>query len=74
MKIEKLVRMANEIARNLRTLPDHQPGIATADHLRHFWTPGMRASLIAHGQTGGVGLDPVVLEAVRLLVNATPNQ
>ena len=67
MKAEKLVRMANEIARNLRMLPGDDPSIATADHVKSFWTPGMRASIIAHADAGGDGFDPIVLEAVKLL-------
>ncbi len=67
MKVEKLVRMANEIARNLRTLPGDQPSAATAAHVRSFWTPGMRATIIAHADTGGAGLDPIARDAVRLL-------
>ena len=67
MKVEKLVRMANEIARNLRALPGDQPMAATAEHIRSFWTPGMRASLIAHVESGGAGLDPIALEGMRQL-------
>jgi formate dehydrogenase subunit delta len=67
VKLEKLIRMANEIARNLRSQPGDQAVAATAEHLRSFWTPGMRASLSAHAATGGAGLDPVALEALRLL-------
>ena len=67
MKVEKLVRMANEIARNLRALPGNQPAAATAEHIRSFWTPGMRASLIAHVESGGAGLDPIALEGMRQL-------
>ena len=67
MKVEKLVRMANEIARNLRALPGDQPHIATADHLKSFWTPGMLATLIAHADAGGDGLDPIAMQAARLL-------
>ncbi len=67
MKLEKLVRMANEIARNLRSQPGDQAVAATADHIRSFWTPGMRASLIAHAQGGGAGLDPIARQALHLL-------
>ena len=67
MKVEKLVRMANEIARNLRALPGDQSHIATADHLKAFWTPGMRATLIAHLDAGGDGLDPIAVQAAQLL-------
>lgn len=48
-------------------LPGDGPSIATADHVKSFWTPGMRASIIAHADAGGDGFDPIVLEAVKLL-------
>ncbi|MBL0169925.1 MAG: formate dehydrogenase subunit delta [Gemmatimonadaceae bacterium] len=67
MKVETLVRMANEIARNLRSLPGDEPRVATAEHVRSFWTPGMRASIMAHAEAGGAGLDPIARDAVRLL-------
>jgi formate dehydrogenase subunit delta len=67
MKLDKLIRMANEIARNLRSQPGDRAVAATADHLRSFWTPGMRATLIAHAKEGGAGLDPIALQALRVL-------
>ncbi len=67
MTAQKLVRMANEIARNLRTLPGDQPATATADHLRSFWTPRMCAAIITHLESGGAGLDPLARDAVVLL-------
>jgi formate dehydrogenase subunit delta len=67
MKLDKLIRMANEIARNLRSQPGDQAVAATAEHIRSFWTPGMRASLVAHAQAGGEGLDPIAGQALRLL-------
>ncbi len=67
MKVEKLLRMANEIARNLRSLPGEQPIIASAEHLRSFWTPGMRSSLIAYMNADGAGLDPIAIAALRQL-------
>lgn len=73
MKVEKLTRMANEIARNLRVLPGDQPATATAEHIRSFWTPGMRATLMAHVEAGGSGLDPIAMAAVRLLQATTAN-
>ncbi len=67
MKLDKLVRMANEIARNLRSHPGEQAVAATAEHIRSFWTPGMRVSLTAHVAAGGEGLDPIAVEAFRSL-------
>lgn len=68
MKLDKLIRMANEIARNLRTQPGDQAVAATAEHIRSFWTPGMRNSLSAHVAAGGEGLDRIAVEAFRLLL------
>jgi formate dehydrogenase subunit delta len=67
MSAQKLVRMANEIARNFRTLPDDQPAAATANHLKSFWTPSMCAAIIAHVDAGGAGLDAMARDAVVLL-------
>jgi formate dehydrogenase subunit delta len=67
VKVDKLIRMANEIARNLRSQPGDQAVAATAEHIKSFWTPGMRASLTAHAQAGGEGLDPIAAQASRLL-------
>jgi formate dehydrogenase subunit delta len=67
MNLDKLIRMANEIARNLRSQPGDQAMTATADHIRSFWTPGMRATLIAHANQGGEGLDPIAQQALRML-------
>ena len=67
MKLDKLIRMANEIARNLSSQPGDQVVDATAEHIRSFWTPGMRVSLIAHANSGGEGLDPTALQALRVL-------
>ena len=67
MKVEILLRMANEIARNLRNLPGDQPIVASAEHLRSFWTPAMRSSLIAYQNANGAGLDPIASAALRLL-------
>src|SRR6516165_2982796 len=47
MDIEKLVRMANQIAANSDYGPDKEKLAATvADHLTRFWTPEMRAAVI----------------------------
>jgi formate dehydrogenase subunit delta len=40
---DKLVMMANQIAANLAHEPD--PADATAEHIRLFWDPWMKAGL-----------------------------
>lgn len=62
MNPEKLQRMANDIARNLAALGDGAPA-AIAEHLRQFWTPRMREELLAMVDSGGAGLERLVVQA-----------
>lgn len=66
MKQGDMLRMANQIAANLKALGPQAPA-AVADHIRDFWDPRMRAALRAHVAAGGEGLHALVLDAVRLL-------
>lgn len=61
---DKLVRMANDIARNLAPQGEALAAHATADHIRRFWDPRMRAGLLAHAAEGGAGLSPIARAAV----------
>ena len=63
---EKLVMMANQIARNLAVQGEEAAIAATADHLRRFWDPRMRAAIIAYVAEGG-GSSPIADAAVRRL-------
>ena len=61
MQAADLVRMLNQIAAN-------QPGgadgaAATAEHVRLFWDPRMRADLAALLAAGGEGLSPAARAA-----------
>ncbi len=58
----KLVRMINQIARNL--VHDKDPVSAIADHVFAFWTVRMQEQLFAHGTEG---LDPLAVAAVERL-------
>ena len=70
--VEKLVMMANQIARNLRGAGEEAAIAATADHIRRFWDPRMRAAIIAYLADGGT-LEPIAAAAVRRLAPpATP--
>jgi formate dehydrogenase subunit delta len=64
-KIEKLVRMANQIADFFAPYPEEEAVTGVGDHIRSFWTKRMREELAAHVASGGKGLHPQVLEAVR---------
>ena len=64
--VEKLVMMANQIARNLAVQGEEAAIAATADHLRRFWDPRMRAAIVAYVDGDG-RLDPIAAAAVRRL-------
>jgi formate dehydrogenase subunit delta len=61
---ERLVYMANQIAREFAHLGD--PAAATADHIAQFWDPRMRARVLA-GDPQALGLSDVAAKAVQLL-------
>ena len=65
MSIEKLTRMANQIAGFFRSYPDDKALAGIRDHLVAFWTPAMREAILAHVREGGAGLDPLVVQALR---------
>ena len=68
---DKLVRMANQIGQFFQSQPHDEAVAGIADHLRSFWTPKMRRQIADHAAAGGVGLDPLTLEAVRRLAQAS---
>lgn len=63
MDVDRLVKMANQIAMNLRVHEHDRAVEETAAHLRSFWTPKMRRSLADHAAAGGDGLEPIAREA-----------
>ena len=66
-QIDHLVKMANQIARNVGAQSDLDTAAAkTSDHLRRFWTPAMRQRLAAYGRAGGEGLSPAVMRMLEL--------
>ena len=60
---ETLVRMANQIADFFRIQPEGEAVAGTADHIRRFWDPRMRAKMAEHLAHGGAGLNPIALKA-----------
>ena len=67
---EKLVKMANQIGQFFASQPRSDAVEGTANHLRKFWDPRMRATIADYVSHGGAGLDPVPLEAVKKLTVA----
>jgi formate dehydrogenase subunit delta len=62
-----LVTMANQIGEFFETMPDrHQASEDLAGHLKRFWEPRMRKSLLQYvNEQGGAGLKAIVLDALR---------
>lgn len=67
MDNERLIRMANQIARNLAVRGEAAAAAATADHIRQFWDPRMRAALLAVDRAT---LSPIAAAAVARLATA----
>ena len=60
---EHLVYMANQIARNFAVAGEAEAARATADHIKAFWDPRMKAAVFADG----AGLSPIAAAAMALL-------
>ncbi|MDE2183719.1 MAG: formate dehydrogenase subunit delta [Alphaproteobacteria bacterium] len=65
MSPDKLVYMANQIAKFFAHEDEAQAVAAIADHLTAFWEPRMRAAILKHAASGGHGLDPRVRQALQ---------
>ena len=69
---ERLIYMADQIARNLATLGGDRAVAAVADHLASFWDPRMKAQIIAIAQQQPQRLSEMAREAVALLAQGAP--
>ena len=68
MKIDKLVRMVNQIAGFFAHEGPVKAAASTADNLKKFWDPSMRGQIIAAVAAGSAtGLEPTALAAVKQL-------
>jgi formate dehydrogenase subunit delta len=70
MSLDKLVYMANQIGKFFASQGQEKATAGTADHIKKFWDPRMRAQIYAHLEAGGAGLDPAVREALQRLHEA----
>jgi formate dehydrogenase subunit delta len=64
MEIGRLRYMADQIARNFAARGEAEAVAATAEHIRLFWDPRMRAAILADDRAA---LSPVVAAAVERL-------
>src|SRR5258705_13029308 len=63
--VDTLVRMGNQIPDFFKIQPANQAVEGTADHIRRFWDPRMRAMMAEHLTHGGAGLNPIALKAAQ---------
>ena len=69
-KVNKLVRMANQIGDFYAAMPEQEAVSGAAAHLRRFWTPKMIRELVAFAEAGHGGLNPTAVRAVEALKRA----
>jgi formate dehydrogenase subunit delta len=67
MKAETMVHNANQIALYFAGYPHDEAVAGVLDHLKKFWERRMRRQIIEYVASGGAGLHPLVLEAVKQL-------
>jgi len=69
---DKLVYMANQIAKNFAGMTAEQAALATADHIAQFWDPRMRHMIHERLEAGGEGMDPIAHAAISHLRDNGP--
>ena len=72
--VDKLVYMANQIGKFFASQGPDAAVSGTAEHIRKFWDPRMRAAIFAHLDSGGAGLDPAVRRAIQSLQVTSPDK
>jgi formate dehydrogenase subunit delta len=63
MSVEKITRMANDIAKFMESKPHEEGMTLLASHVNDFWDPRMRRQLFEILDAGGAGLRPLVVDA-----------
>ena len=66
-KLDKLVRMANQIGDFYAAMPEQEAIDGVATHLRRYWTPKMIREIVAFADHGAAGLNPIAARAVEAL-------
>lgn len=65
---QRLVHMANQIARAFAAEGEARAVPQIADHIVKFWDPRMKATLAAHLAAGGEGLTDLALKGAKAAV------
>jgi len=69
---DRLVYMANQIARNFGALHQRRASEAVADHIRMYWDPRMRGQIDALLDEDGSQLSEVARSAIEMLRHGAP--
>ena len=69
-KLDKLVRMANQIADFHTAMPEAEAAARAASHLTAYWTPKMIDELLAGADRGCAGLNAGASRAIAALRRA----
>jgi formate dehydrogenase subunit delta len=69
--VDRLVYMANQIARNMSTMNDMDTAAAIADHIKSFWDPRMLAGIKT---ADPAQLLPIVRQALAMVDGPVPHQ
>jgi formate dehydrogenase subunit delta len=67
---DKLVYMANQIGKFFAGQGPELAVSGTAEHIKKFWDPRMRAAIFAYLEDGGASLDANVRQAIERLRTA----
>ena len=70
--IDRLVYMANQIARNFAATGPEATARATADHILAFWDPRMKAQIIARAGEAEPGLSESAAAAIAMIESKAP--
>jgi formate dehydrogenase subunit delta len=70
MQPDKLVMMANQIAKFFEPQGEARALPQITNHIELFWDPRMRKAITAHVAQGGAGLDPLAKQAIGGLKSA----
>ena len=63
-KLDRLVRMANQIGDFYASMPEREATEGAASHLRLYWTPKMIREIIAFADEGHPGLNAIAARAI----------
>lgn len=61
---QRLIYMANQIARNVAAEGPERAAGMVEQHLRHYWDPAMRARIVALAAENPDALEPIAAAAV----------